>query len=149
MIVKDKTILIMGIRNKWSIAYGVAKAAYENGAKLLFTFQGEENREKIEELISEFEGSKAYECNLSEDANIEKLCTEIKKDYDKVDEGVYKVTSYTYGLLGNKSKGTYAIIVINGKIGTQEKTEEVKTPVEKKTAKRTSSKSKKAESEVE
>lgn len=85
MIVKDKTILIMGIRNKWSIAYGVAKAAYENGAKLLFTFQGEENREKIEELISEFEGSKAYECNLSEDANIEKLCTEIKKDYDKVD----------------------------------------------------------------
>ena len=35
----------MGIRNKWSIAYGVAKAAYENGAKLIFTYTNEENKE--------------------------------------------------------------------------------------------------------
>ena len=56
-MLKEKTVLIMGIRNKWSIAYGAAQAAYENGAKLIFTFMGEENREKIEELISEFEGS--------------------------------------------------------------------------------------------
>ena len=51
MILKDKTILIMGIRNKWSIAYGAAKAASEQGAKLCFTFMGEDNRDKIEELI--------------------------------------------------------------------------------------------------
>ena len=50
----------MGIRNKWSIAYGIAKSAYENGAELLFTYMGEDNKDKIEELISEFKGSKAY-----------------------------------------------------------------------------------------
>lgn len=60
MLLKDKKILIMGIRNKWSIAYGIAKSAYENGAKLIFTYMREENKEKIEELISEFKGSKAY-----------------------------------------------------------------------------------------
>lgn len=48
MLLENKTILILGIRNKWNIAYGVAKSAYEHGAKLLFTFMGEENREKIE-----------------------------------------------------------------------------------------------------
>ena len=85
MIVKDKTILIMGIRNKWSIAYGVAKAAYENGAKLLFTFMGEDNRSKIEELISEFDGSKAFECDVSKDENLERLFTEIKSQYGKID----------------------------------------------------------------
>lgn len=85
MIVKDKTILIMGIRNKWSIAYGVAKSAYENGAKLLFIFNGEENRPKIEELISEFGDAKAYECDLSKDENIEETFKNIKKDYGKVD----------------------------------------------------------------
>ena len=53
MILKNKTILIMGIRNKWSIAYGAAKAAYEQGAKLIFTFMGEDNRAKIEELLEE------------------------------------------------------------------------------------------------
>ena len=38
MILENKTILSMGIRNKWSIAYGAAKSAYEHGAKLIFTF---------------------------------------------------------------------------------------------------------------
>lgn len=95
MIVKDKTILIMGIRNKWSIAYGVAKSAYENGAKLLFTFQGESNREKIEELISEFEGAKAFECDMSQDENIEKLFDEIKKDYNGLD-GILHSVAHAY-----------------------------------------------------
>ena len=53
MLLNNKKILIMGIRNKWSIAFGIAKSAYENGAQLLFTYMGEENKEKIEELISE------------------------------------------------------------------------------------------------
>lgn len=85
MILKDKTVLIMGIRNKWSIAYGAAKAAHEQGAKLCFTFMGEDNRAKIEELISEFDGAKAYECDVSVDTEIERLFNEIKKDYNKID----------------------------------------------------------------
>ena len=85
MILKDKTILIMGIRNKWSIAYGAAKAACEQGAKLIFTFMGEENREKIEELVSEFKGFKAYTCDASKDEEIESLFKTIKNDYGKID----------------------------------------------------------------
>lgn len=85
MILKDKVILIMGIRNKWSIAYGTAKAAYEQGAKLCFTFMGEDNRSKIEELVSEFEGSKCYTCDASIDSEIEALFTHIKADYGKID----------------------------------------------------------------
>ncbi len=95
MIVKDKTILIMGIRNKWSIAYGVAKSAYENGARLLFTFQGEDNRKKVEELISEFEGAKAYECDMSEDKNIEEVFEKIKSDYGKLD-GILHAIAHAY-----------------------------------------------------
>ena len=85
MILKDKTVLIMGIRNKWSIAYGVAQSAYEQGAKLIFTFMGEENRAKIEELISEFEGSKAYELDASNDEAIKEVFTEMQKEYGQID----------------------------------------------------------------
>lgn len=85
MLLKDKTVLIMGIRNKWSIAWGAAKAAKENGAKILFTFMGEENRDKIEELISEIPESKAYMCDASSDESIIKCFEEIKKDYGKID----------------------------------------------------------------
>ena len=85
-MLKNKTILIMGIRNKWSIAFGIAKSAYENGAKLIFTYMGEENKEKIEDLISEFKGSKAYVLDgASEDELVRNVFTKIKKENGKID----------------------------------------------------------------
>lgn len=92
MLLKDKTILIMGIRNKWSIAYGIAKAAYDNGAKLLFTYMGEENKEKIEELTKEFEGSKSYVLDgASEDELVKDLFKRIKEENGKLDGIVHAI----------------------------------------------------------
>lgn len=91
MILKDKTILIMGIRNKWSIAYGAAKSAFDQGAKVIFTFMGEENREKIEELIAEFGDTKAYACDASNDSELETLFDNIKNDFGKIDGIVHAI----------------------------------------------------------
>ena len=92
MLLKDKKIMIMGIRNKWSIAYGIAKSAYDNGAKLIFTYMGEENKEKIEQLISCFEGSKAYVLNgASEDDVVKNTFEKIKKENGKIDGIVHAI----------------------------------------------------------
>ena len=92
MLLEGKKILIMGIRNKWSIAFGIAKSAYENGAKLIFTYMGEENKEKIEELISEFEGSKAYVLDgASEDKKVKETFTKIKEENGKIDGIVHAI----------------------------------------------------------
>ena len=92
MLLKDKKILIMGIRNKWSIAYGIAKSAYENGAKLIFTYMGEDNKGKIEDLISEFKGSKAYVLNgASEDELVKEVFTKIKEENGKLDGIVHAI----------------------------------------------------------
>ena len=92
MLLEGKKILIMGIRNKWSIAFGIAKSAYENGAQLLFTYMGEENKEKIEELISEFEGAKAYLCDdASEDEIVRKTFETIKAENGKIDGIVHAI----------------------------------------------------------
>ena len=92
MLLKDKKILIIGIRNKWSIAYGIAQSAYENGANLIFTYRGEENEEKIRKLISEFEGSKAYMLNdASEDELVKEVFTKIKEENGKLDGIVHAV----------------------------------------------------------
>ena len=92
MLLKGKKILIMGIRNKWSIAFGIAKSAYENGAKLIFTYMGEENKEKIEDLISEFKGSKAYVLDgASEDELVRNVFTKIKKENGKIDGLVHAI----------------------------------------------------------
>ncbi len=92
MLLEGKKIVIMGIRNKWSIAFGIAKSAYENGAKLIFTYMGENNKEKIEELISEFKGSKAYVLNgASEDELVKETFTKIKEENGKVDGIVHAI----------------------------------------------------------
>lgn len=92
MLLENKKILVMGIRNKWSIAYGIAKSAYENGAKLIFTFMGEDNRKKIEELVSDFAGSKCYCLNgASEDELVEECFKKIKEENGKVDGIVHAI----------------------------------------------------------
>ncbi len=92
MLLEGKKILIIGIRNKWSISFGIAKSAYENGAKLIFTYMGEENKEKIEELIAEFEGSKAYVLDgASEDEKVKETFQKIKEENGKIDGIVHAV----------------------------------------------------------
>lgn len=92
MLLEGKKILIMGIRNKWSIAYGIAKSAYENGAQLLFTYVGEDNKGRIEELISEFEGSKSYVLNeASVDDVVKETFTKIKEENGKIDGIVHAI----------------------------------------------------------
>ena len=58
MILEGKKILIMGIRNKWSIAWGAALAAHENGAEVIFTHSSFEAADKVEKLIAEIPGAK-------------------------------------------------------------------------------------------
>ena len=79
MLLKNKKILIMGIRNKWSIAWGAAKVAAENGAELI------ENRTKIEELLSEIPYKKAYSCDVSDDNEIKEVFEKIKSECGKID----------------------------------------------------------------
>ena len=94
MLLENKKILIMGIRNKWSIAYGIAKSAYENGAQLIFTYMREENKEKIEDLISEFKGSKAYVLNgASEDELVKQTFEKIKEENGKIDGLVHAIAN--------------------------------------------------------
>ncbi len=85
MLLKDKKVVIMGVRNKWSIAWGAAKSAYEQGAKVICTCS-EGSLEKVKELVKKLPGTSVYVCdNVSKDSDIDKCLEEIKKDYNKID----------------------------------------------------------------
>ena len=85
MILSGKKIVIMGIRNKWSIAWGAAQSAYEQGAELIFTCGSMEKIDKIKELTNEIPNSSVYTCDASSDESIQKCMEEIKKNHGKVD----------------------------------------------------------------
>ena len=94
MILKDKVILVMGLRNKWSISWGVIRKAYENGAKVLYTYN-DGDKEKMDKLTEELKGAKGYKCNVSNDAEIQKCFEQIKKDYGKLD-GILHSIAHAY-----------------------------------------------------
>ena len=91
MILKGKKILIMGIRNKWSIAWGAAQSAHEQGAEVIFTYHGEENIKKIEDLVAEVPGSKMYPCDVSNDNEIEEVFNTIEKEHGKIDGVLHSI----------------------------------------------------------
>ena len=59
---------------------------------MIFTFMGEDNRKKIEELVSDFAGSKCYCLNgASEDELVEECFKKIKEENGKVDGIVHAI----------------------------------------------------------
>lgn len=85
MILKGKKVLIMGVRNKWSIAWGAAQSAYEQGAEVICT-ASEDNIEKVKGLLAELPGSSVYVMgDVSLDENIDKCLEEIKQNHGKID----------------------------------------------------------------
>ena len=85
MILKGKKVVIMGVRNKWSIAWGAVQSAYEQGAEVICTCSGD-SVDKVKELVKELPGTSVYLCNdVSKDEDIENCLEEIKKDHGKID----------------------------------------------------------------
>lgn len=83
-LLKGKNIIIMGVRNKWSIAWGIAAAAHREGASLVFTYQGERERESVEELAAELGGVACFQLNVTSDSDIDTFFNEIKGKFSVV-----------------------------------------------------------------
>ena len=84
---------IMGVANDRSIAWGIAQAWHEAGAKLAFTYQGERLKGKVEKLVADF-GSDTLvtECDVSSDADIDRVFSEAGSHFDgKLDTVLHSV----------------------------------------------------------
>ncbi|MBM7582334.1 enoyl-[acyl-carrier protein] reductase I [Caldicoprobacter guelmensis] len=79
-LLKGKNILIMGVANKWSIAWGIAQSCLKAGANLIFTYQGERTKDAVEELVSGIPGALLYPCDVTSDQEIIDLFENIKRD---------------------------------------------------------------------
>jgi enoyl-[acyl-carrier protein] reductase I len=87
----DKRILITGLLSKHSIAYGIAKACHREGAKLAFTYQNERFQERLGKFAAEFDSSLTFPCDVTEDAQIEKLFADLATHWEGLDGLVHSV----------------------------------------------------------
>jgi enoyl-[acyl-carrier protein] reductase I len=72
-LLEGKTALILGVANKWSLAYAIAQAFRREGAKLLLTYQSERQRQTVEELGEELGAARVFECDVTKDDDLSRL----------------------------------------------------------------------------
>jgi enoyl-[acyl-carrier protein] reductase I len=81
-----KTGVIFGVANKKSIAWAIARAWHEAGAKLIFNYQGERLKENVEELAGTFGADTLIApCDVGSDEQIASFFGEVKKQTDRID----------------------------------------------------------------
>ncbi len=86
-----KRILITGVLSNRSIAYGIARACRREGAELAFTYVGDRFRDRITEIAREFGSSLVYPCDVTEDAQIDALFTDLAQAWDGLDGLVHAI----------------------------------------------------------
>ena len=92
MLMQGKRGIVLGIANKKSIAYGIAKACQEQGASMAITFLNERFEKKLAPIAQELEcGSRFYPCDVSKPEEIKALKESLEKDFGKIDFIVHSI----------------------------------------------------------
>jgi len=86
-----KRFLITGVLSNRSIAYGVARACHREGAQLAFSYQGERFRERVTDFAREFGSSLVFDCDVAEDAQIERLFAQLGEAWPEFDGLVHSI----------------------------------------------------------
>src|SRR5580698_6298172 len=89
-LLDGKTALILGVANKWSLAYAIAHAFRREGATVLLTYQGERLKKPVEDLGAELGAAKVFECDVTKDDDLARLPNAIK-EFVKLDVMVHSV----------------------------------------------------------
>ena len=90
-LLEGKRALILGIANKWSLAFAIADAFRREGARLVLTYQGARQRETVEALGQELSAVRVLACDVSQDEELARLAGELKKDGTPLDAVVHSI----------------------------------------------------------
>jgi enoyl-[acyl-carrier protein] reductase I len=88
---KGKVAVVFGLANKRSIAWGIAQKLSEAGATIAICYQNERLQREADALIPELKDAKAYQCDVSSDAEIETLFATLKETYGTIHTVVHAV----------------------------------------------------------
>lgn len=84
-VLAGKFGIVFGVANKRSIAWAIAQAWHNAGAKLAFTYQGERLKENVEELAGTFGGdTPILPCDVTKDDDIARVYDDVGKRFGRL-----------------------------------------------------------------
>jgi enoyl-[acyl-carrier protein] reductase I len=90
-LLEGKTAIVLGVWNKWSIAYAISQAFVREGATLLLTFQNERAKPTVEELAGDLGAAGLFPCDVQKQSDIDNLAEALKASGRRLDVMVHSL----------------------------------------------------------
>jgi enoyl-[acyl-carrier protein] reductase I len=88
---EGRVAVVFGLANKRSIAWGIAQKLHQAGAKLAISYQNERMKAEAHGLIAELPGAEAFQCDVSNDGEIDQVSAQLKERYGKIHTLVHSI----------------------------------------------------------
>ena len=102
-LLSGKRGLVMGVANDKSIAWGIAKAAANQGAKIAFSFQMEGFRKRLAPLADSIGSNIMIECDVAKEGAVDHCFAELAIHWPTIDFVVHALAFSDK----NELKGAY------------------------------------------
>lgn len=90
-LLEGKTALVLGVANRWSIAYAIAQAFRREGAAVILTYQGDRQRLTVEELGAEIGAAQVLSCDVTKDEELAALAQKLGETGTALDAVVHSI----------------------------------------------------------
>lgn len=85
MLLEGKTGLVMGVANKRSIAWAIARSAHSAGARLILSYQSERLGDNVRKLAPDLGDPLLLPCDVANDEEIDRMATRIDEEAGGLD----------------------------------------------------------------
>jgi enoyl-[acyl-carrier protein] reductase I len=90
-LLEGKTALVLGVANRWSLAFAIAQAFVREGAHIILTYQGERQRLTVQDLAGELGSARMMACDVTRDEEITALAEALRADGTRLDVLVHSI----------------------------------------------------------
>jgi enoyl-[acyl-carrier protein] reductase I len=90
-LMAGKQGLIMGVANDRSLAWGIAKALHQHGARLAFTYQGDALGKRVRPLAESLDSDFVVEADVTAEASLDSLFASLAERWGRLDFLVHAI----------------------------------------------------------
>src|SRR5579872_4456286 len=77
-LLEGKLALVLGIANRWSLAYAIAQAFSREGATLVLTYLGDKQKETIQDLAKDWKVANLLPCDVTKEDELAALTESLR-----------------------------------------------------------------------
>ena len=90
-LMAGKQGLVMGVANDRSIAWGIAKALHEHGARLAFTYQGDALGKRVRPLAESVDSNFVIDADVTSELSLDAVFAELAERWGRLDFLVHAI----------------------------------------------------------